>query len=85
MDGQSKVIQEKIRFRLEEVEQFISTDVPETSVYEKLRSEYMSLKEEAQSFKTLTQRIEEIQMQKQEAEELLSSLRSQRQSCSTKR
>ncbi len=79
MSQQSELIQGKIRFRLTEVERFIPPGVPETSIYEKMRSAYMSLKEEAQSFATLTQRIEEFHMQMQEAEELISSLRSQQQ------
>lgn len=76
---QSEVIQEKIRIRIAEVKPFISATEPDSSIYEKLRSEYMSLKEEAQSFKTLTHRIEEFQMHMQESEGLLSSLHNQQQ------
>ncbi|MFC5602388.1 ATP-binding protein [Sporosarcina koreensis] len=77
MDRQSEAIQEQICSRQLELEELVPTGTPESSIYDKLRSEYMSLKEEAQSFQTLTNRIEEFQMHKQEAEELLSSLRNQ--------
>ncbi|WP_262177292.1 ATP-binding protein [Saccharococcus sp. Marseille-Q5394] len=76
---QSEEIQEKIRLRQTEVERLVPAGASESSIYEKLRSDYLSVKEEAQTFKVLTQKIEETQMQKQEAGELLSSLRSQQQ------
>ena len=46
-------------------------------MYETLRAHYLTLKEAAQSFMTLTKQLEEYQIQKQQAEELASSLRSQ--------
>jgi len=76
---QSEKIQEQIRLRQVEVERLLSTEVPEASIYDQLRSAYISFKEELQAFKTMTHRIEEFQMQKQEAEELLSSLSNQQQ------
>lgn len=79
VDRQSEAIQEKIRLRQAEVERLVPSGTPESSIYEKLRSEYMSLKEEAQTFQTLANRIEEFQLRKQEVKGLLSSLRSQQQ------
>lgn len=76
---QSEAIEEKIRLRQTEVERLIPSGGAESSIYEKMRSEYMALKEEIQLYKTLTQRVEEFQMQKQEVEELRSSLRGQQQ------
>jgi len=76
---QSEELLEKIRLRQTEVERFVPTGTLENAIYEKLRSTYMALKEEAQLVETATSRIEEIQTQKQETEELLSSLRPQRQ------
>ncbi|MCG7345583.1 AAA family ATPase [Sporosarcina sp. ACRSL] len=78
MDRQSELIQEKIRVRYEEVQQLIEANVPEQSIYEALREEYLSRKEKLRSVTTLTARIEEFQMQKQEAEQVVSSLQDQR-------
>ena len=79
MDRKIETIQHNIRIRHTEIAELISADVPETSVYETLRAHYLSTKEAAQSFMTLTKQLEEYQMQKQQAEELASSLRSQQQ------
>ncbi|WP_432360691.1 AAA family ATPase [Sporosarcina sp. UB5] len=76
---QLEAVQKKIHLRTVEVEQLLSTDVQESSLYDKLRTEYISLKEKMQSFKSMTHRMEEFQMQKQEAEEHAASLRSQQQ------
>ncbi|MGN7387554.1 AAA family ATPase [Sporosarcina sp. SAFN-015] len=78
-ERRSEAIQEEIRLRYSEIESLLSKEVPESSIYDQLRSAYISLKEKSQSFKTTTRRIEEIKIQKQEAEELLSSLSSQQQ------
>ncbi|WP_252504099.1 AAA family ATPase [Sporosarcina sp. Marseille-Q4943] len=77
IERQSVTIQDNIHLRQAEVERLISIDVPESSIYDTLRSEYISLKEKMQLFNTLSHRIEEYQTQKQEAEELATSLRSQ--------
>ncbi|MCM3745310.1 AAA family ATPase [Sporosarcina luteola] len=74
---QSEELQGKIHMRQTEIDRLVPAGASESSIYEKLRSDYLSLKEEAQTFNALTKKIEEIQMQKQEAGELLSALRSQ--------
>lgn len=78
-DRKSEAIQEEIRLRQVEMESLLSTNVQESAIYDQLRSTFISLKEKSQSYKTITHRLEEINIQKQEAEELLTSLHSQQQ------
>jgi uncharacterized protein YhaN len=78
-DQQSEMIQQNLHNMHAEVERIVSSTTPESSIYEALRTEYISLKEHAQSYKTLKRRIEELQMQRQEVDELIHSLRSQQQ------
>ena len=77
MDRKIETILNHLQHRQSEVAQFMSADVPEASIYEALRAHYLTMKEAAQSFMTLTKQLEEYQMQKQHAEDLVSSLRSQ--------
>ena len=79
MERKIETIQDHIRLRHAEITRIISANGPESSMYEILRADYLSLKESAQLFEALTNQLEEYEMQKQQAEELASSLRIQRQ------
>ena len=75
------------RARLEEVNEHIQSrmtealvlipDLQEETLYDKLRSEFIFLKSEQQSYTTLSDRLEELQMEKREVTEFIGSLRAQ--------
>lgn len=76
------------RARLEEINEYIHArmneavalmeDLQEETLYDKLRSEFIFLKSEQQSYTTLSDRLKELQMEKREVTELIGSLRAQK-------
>ena len=71
--AQQRMLKNRITARSEEIEVLVGNEGPEQTLYERLRAAYMSLRSAEQVQTGLSERLEEILVEKKDADELLAA------------